>query len=106
MTTQTDVRTHAELWIWWIILSPLVAIWGFLLDGLYIGVTHTRDMRNAMLQSVILFLLANILLINWWGNTGLWISYFVLMLARALTLWRYYPRILTAMHKPAALHTK
>ncbi len=106
MTNQLDVRAHAGQWLWWIILSPLVAIWGFLLDGLYIGVTHTRDMRNAMLQSVAVFLLANLLLIHWWGNTGLWMSYYVLMLARALTLWRYYPRILTAMRAAATSDLK
>ncbi len=101
MTTQEAVRDHANLWLWWIIVSPLVGVASFLLDGIYIGVTHTRDMRNAMLQSAIIFLAANLLLVQLFGNHGLWMSYMVLMLARALTLYRTYPRIIHAM-KPVA----
>lgn len=97
MTTQSAVREHANLWLWWIVISPVVGVAGFLLDGIYIGVTHTRDMRNAMLQSALIFLAANLALVQLFGNNGLWMSYMVLMLARALTLYRTYPRIIAAI---------
>lgn len=102
MTTQDAVRIYAEQWIWWVIFSPLIGVWSFMLDGIFIGVTHTRDMRNAMLQSVIIFLLANLLLIKLFGNAGLWASYYVLMIARTATLYRTYPRIIEAMTAPFA----
>jgi len=69
---------------------------------IYIGVTHTRDMRDAMLQSLLIFLLANLILVEFFGNTGLWISYYVLMIVRALTLFRTYPRIMQAMERSSA----
>jgi len=94
MTTQEAVREHANRWLPWIIISPLIGVSSFLLDGIYIGVTHTRDMRNAMVVSALVFLVANLLLVQLLGNTGLWMSYFVLMLARTLTLYRTYPRIM------------
>lgn len=97
MTTQADVREYAERWLWWIILSPLIGVGGFMLDGIYIGVTHTRDMRNAMLLSAAIFLVANLILVQLYGNTGVWISYFILMIARALTLYRTYPRIINKL---------
>ena len=98
MTTQTAVREHAGIWLWWIVISPLVGVAGFILDGIYIGVTHTRDMRNAMIQSAIIFLAANLDLVKLFGNHGLWMSYMVLMIVRALTLLRTYPRIINAMN--------
>ena len=98
MSDQPQVREMAAIWLWWIIFSPLVAVTGFILDGIYIGVTHTRDMRNGMLQSVVIFLLANLMLVELFGNTGLWISYYILMIARALTLFRTYPRIMQAIY--------
>jgi len=102
MSDQPPVQEMAATWLWWIIFSPLVAVTGFILDGIYIGVTHTRDMRNAMLQSVVIFLLANLILVKFFGNTGLWISYYILMIVRALTLFRTYPRIMRAMQRSPA----
>ena len=102
MSDQPQVREMAAIWLWWIVFSPLVAVTGFILDGIYIGVTHTRDMRNAMLQSLVIFLLANLILVEFFGNTGLWISYYILMIARALTLFRTYPRIMQAMQGSTA----
>ena len=109
MSDQPEVKEMAAIWLWWIIFSPLVAVTGFILDGIYIGVTQTRDMRNGMLQSVAIFLLANLMLVELFGNTGLWISYYILMIARALTLFRTYPRIMQAMYSattPKEIHEK
>ena len=102
MTTQESVRSFAEQWLWWIVFSPLIGVWSFMLDGIFIGVTHTRDMRNAMLQSLVIFLLANLVLISLFGNAGLWASYYVLMIARTATLYRTYPRIIEAMGAQSA----
>ena len=99
MTTQQEVRDHARNWLWWIVLTPIVGISSFILDGIYIGVTHTREMRNAMLQSATIFLAANLLLVHFWGNDGLWMSYMILMIARSVTLFRNYPGIIAAMRE-------
>jgi len=66
--------------------QPLVGIAGFILDGVFIGTTRTRAMRNGMFLSVAIFLVALEVNIRLLGNHGLWLAYFILMIARALTL--------------------
>ena len=59
-------------------------------DGIYIGATWTRDMRNAMLQSVAIYVVALFILVPAFGNHGLWAALMVLNLARGVTMgWRY-----------------
>jgi len=94
MTTQKEVQNAARTWLWWIALTPLVGVWSFLLDGIFTGTTHTREMRNGMIISLTVFICASAVLVPLIHNHGLWISYYVLMLARAATLGYWYPRIL------------
>jgi len=94
MTTQEEVQKAARAWIWWVALSPLVGVWSFLLDGIFTGTTHTREMRNGMIISVTIFVSASLVLVPLLGNHGLWLSYYILMLARAATLGYWYTRIL------------
>jgi len=94
MTTQKEVQNAARTWVWWIILSPLVGVWSFLLDGIFTGTTHTREMRNGMIVSLTLFICASAILVPLMNNHGVWLSYYILMLARAATLGFWYSRIL------------
>ncbi len=64
-----------------------------MLDGIFIGATRSREMRNAMIVSVAAYGLALYLLEPALGNHGLWLSLMILMLARAVTLGAYFPRI-------------
>lgn len=92
-TSLTEVRLAAETYLWWMIVSPLISVWSFLLDGIFIGATRTAAMRNAMLLSLAAFLLANWLLLPPLGNHGLWLSLMLFMAARAVTLGLYYPAL-------------
>ncbi len=70
LSVDTDVRAAARTYLPWAIGAPLLGVWAFQLDGIFIGATRTTDMRNAMLISTAVFLLA------WWalqpwGNHGL-----------------------------------
>jgi Na+-driven multidrug efflux pump len=56
------------------------------MDGVYIGATWSRDMRNMMLLSFALFVVALIALPQWWGNHGLWAALHVFLIARGLSL--------------------
>ena len=80
------VQSEAYRYLWWIVLSPLIGVWGFLLDGIFIGITHTRAMRNGMLLALLCFVTSTLLLVPIMGNHGLWLAYFILMIARAITL--------------------
>ena len=88
-----EVHRHADKYLWWIIIAPLIGVWGFMLDGIFIGITYTRAMRNGMLIALACFILSAYLLIPLMGNHGLWLAYCVLMIARAATLALSYRRI-------------
>lgn len=93
MTNMDDIRALTRLYLPWMILSPLVSIWGFQLDGIFIGATRTADMRNAMLFSLAIYGFALALLVPTFGNHGLWAAFTVFMIARAVTLGFYYPAL-------------
>ncbi len=86
ITAIPAVQTAAADYLYWLILSPLVSVWSFQLDGIFIGATRTAAMRNAMLASLAIFLACVWILIPIWGNHGLWLALIVFMLARAMTL--------------------
>jgi MATE family multidrug resistance protein len=78
---------------------PLAALYialsvaAFQLDGIFIGATRTRDMRNASIASCAVFVITAKLLTPPMGNTGLWLAFLVFVIARALTLAAYYPSL-------------
>ncbi len=93
ITGIADVRSTAEEFLPWLVLTPIVSVWSFMLDGIFIGTTRTVAMRNAMFASLVVFLGAVWLFLPIWGNHGLWAALIVLMVVRALTLGFWYPRI-------------
>lgn len=85
---QTDipsVRETADLYLPYLAVLPLIAVWSYLLDGLFIGATRAREMRNGMLLTV-LILLPFAWALQGFGNHGLWISFLLFMTLRSLTL--------------------
>ena len=95
-TVLPEVRATAEAFLPWIVLSPLVSVWSFLLDGIFIGTTRTAAMRNAMAVSVLAYLSACWLLVPTLGNHGLWLAFTLFMAVRAVTLAVAFPRLLRA----------
>ncbi|MDE4175469.1 MATE family efflux transporter [Phaeobacter sp. PT47_59] len=93
MTTSPEVRAAARLFLMWAALAPILSVASYMLDGVYIGATWTRDMRIAMIQSVSLYVIALLALVPLFGNHGLWAALMVLNVARAVTLARRYPRL-------------
>ncbi len=70
----------------WSIFLPLISVWSFQLDGIFIGCTWSREMRNSMILSLIAYLIALAVLVPLWGNNGLWAGLAVLMIVRAITM--------------------
>lgn len=92
LTTAPDVRASARTYLPWLGLAPLAGVTGWMLDGIFIGATLTRDMRVAMIQSVAVFIGCVLILPPVWGNHGLWAALMALNLARAVTMLRRYPK--------------
>lgn len=86
LTGIEEVQTTAWQYLPWLWLLPFASVWGFLLDGIFIGATRTRDMQNTMLFSALLVFLPVWWLTTGWGNHGLWFSLISLMLARAASM--------------------
>ncbi len=78
----------------WVIIIPPVASFCYQLDGIFIGASQTREMRNAMIISVASFILISIYLTKHFGNHGLWLSLLLFMIFRSLTLNYFLAKIL------------
>ena len=93
LTTLPGVREVAFAHLPWAAVYVLVSVAAFQLDGVFIGATRTREMRNAGVLSLAAFLLAAWPLTAAWGNHGLWAAFVVYVIARAGALWPYYRRM-------------
>ena len=78
----------------WIIIIPPAASFCYQLDGIFIGASQTKEIRNAMIVSVLSFIGISIYLTSYFGNHGLWFSLLLFMILRALTLQFYFSKIL------------
>jgi len=92
MSTAPEVRQTARAFLPWIAVAPLIGIASWMFDGIFIGATLTREMRNAMLASVAVYIAALMLLVPAFGNHGLWAALMVLNAVRGVTMAAYYPR--------------
>lgn len=92
ITSAPDVRETARRFLPWLCLAPLVSVAGYVFDGIFIGATLTREMRNAVLVSATVYALAVAALVPLFGNHGLWVALLLLNAMRAVTMARYYPR--------------
>ena len=92
MTTAPEVRVAARAYLPWIAAAPLIGIASWMFDGIFIGATLTREMRNAMFVSVLIYVAALLLLLPAFGNHGLWAALMVLNATRGFAMARLYPR--------------
>jgi len=93
LTDQAAVRAAAETYLPWAALSPVISVWGFLFDGVFIGATRTRELMVSMVMSLAVFVAASSPLLALHGNHGLWAALLMFMAARGVTLARYLPRV-------------
>ncbi|MEM7440413.1 MAG: MATE family efflux transporter [Pseudomonadota bacterium] len=93
MTTSSEVRAEAGAYLPWLVLAPFVCGPSFLIDGVFIGATRGRDLRNMMAISFAVYTLAVATLPVAYANHGLWGAFMVFFLARAMTLCARYPAL-------------
>jgi MATE family, multidrug efflux pump len=100
MTASEDIRRGARDYLWFVVLAPMLAVFAFAYDGVFIGATWARDMRNLMVVSLLIFLGAWLLL-RPFGNAGLWGAMLVHYAARGGLQALRYPALLRASFKLA-----
>jgi MATE family multidrug resistance protein len=93
MATAPEVREAARAFLPWVVAGAVLSLASYMLDGIFIGATETRAMRNAMLLSVAIYAGAVAVLVPAFGNHGLWAALMVLNVVRGLTLGVLYPRV-------------
>jgi len=96
-STNAEVVAAAERAYPWVIVAPVVSVWCFLLDGVFIGATRGRELRNGMLISAAAGLAALQLAFWFDGNAGLWAALTLFFAVRALPLAFWYRRIPQAL---------
>lgn len=95
LTSQESIYETARQFMFWVVLTPLVTVASFVWDGIYIGVTASREMRNSMLAATLLvFAPAFYFLQNILGNHALWLAMMLFMLARGIFQTILFPRVL------------
>ncbi|SEL57703.1 multidrug resistance protein, MATE family [Halomonas daqiaonensis] len=89
LTGLPEVRATAGDYLPWMVVMPLVAVWSYLFDGVFIGATAIREMRNSIYAGLAVYLPL------WWltiplGNHGLWLSFLAFAVVRSVVLAAYY----------------
>jgi MATE family multidrug resistance protein len=90
LTDLPDVRGAALQYLPWLIISPLISVWSFLYDGVYVGATRAREMRNLMLLSTFGVFVPAWYLLQGFGNHGLWLAFTLFMASRGIGMHFWY----------------
>ncbi|HIF51265.1 MAG TPA: MATE family efflux transporter [Thiotrichaceae bacterium] len=90
LTNIEPVREVALLYLPWMVVLPLISVWCFLLDGIFIGATRGPEMRNSMLICTFVFFLPLWYVFQYLGNHGLWLAFTLFIAIRGVTLGIYY----------------
>jgi MATE family multidrug resistance protein len=97
LTNQPEVQAVALTFLPWAAASPLISVWSFQLDGIFIGATRTADLRNSAFISTLIYIVAAMALQRALENQGLWIAFCLFMGLRGLFLALRYPAILRGL---------
>lgn len=93
MTTAPDVRQEARSYLIYMVLSPIMGFAAWMFDGIFIGATRTRDMRNMMIVSTVIYFASVVPLMASFGNHGLWGGMLISFVVRGATLAVRYPAL-------------
>ena len=93
MTDLPNIETISLSYSYWVVIIPLISSFCYQFDGIFVGASQTKELRNAMIISVCIYIISAVYLISNFGNLGLWISFSIFFIARALTLFAYVGRI-------------
>ena len=93
------IRDLSSSYAVWLIIMPLISSFCFQFDAIFIGVSQTKELRNAMIFSVFFYLIISLVLTSIIGNTGVWISLCIFMILRALSLYYYMNRIYSRFNR-------
>ena len=95
MSDIDEVKKLSSSFVIWLIILPFIASFCYQFDGIFIGASQTKELRNAMMFSVFCYLIISIVLTKYYSNTGVWISLCLFMIFRAMSLFYYLKNIIS-----------
>ena len=93
MTNISNVKAISLSFSYWVVIIPFISSFCYQFDGIFVGASQTKELRNAMIISVLIFVISSFFLIQSFSNLGLWIAFSIFLVMRALTLFAYLGRI-------------
>ena len=93
MTNIPNVKSISLSYSYWVVIIPFISSFCYQFDGIFIGASQTKELRNAMIISVSIFILSSFFLVKSFNNLGLWISLCIFLVLRALTLFAFLGRV-------------
>jgi len=93
MAKVPEVQAEARSYLGYMVAAPILGLAAYMLDGVFIGATRSRDMRNMMALSLVVYVAAAAALVPTLGNHGLWLALLVSFIARGVTLGLRYPAL-------------
>jgi MATE family multidrug resistance protein len=93
MSDINEIRILSSSYVVWLIILPIISSFCYQFDGIFIGTSQTKELRNAMIFSVLIYLIISILLTKFLFNNGIWMSLCIFMILRAISLFYYLDKI-------------
>jgi MATE family multidrug resistance protein len=93
MSDLEEIRELSSSYVIWLIILPLISSFCYQFDGIFIGASQTKELRNAMVFSVLSYLIISIILTKLIFNNGIWMSLCIFMILRAISLFYYLDKI-------------
>lgn len=93
LTGIPEVRAAAAAYLPWPVVLPVIAVWAYTYDGVYLAATRTTAMRNTVILSFAVYVAILFTLVPVYGNTALWIALAVFLGLRGLLLHLLYPAL-------------
>lgn len=94
ITKEIEIQQIAQEYVYYAGIYILFSFVAFQLDGVFIGATRSKEMRNASILSLMVLVSIGYFLSLYYGNLGLWISFIIYVIARGVSLGLYFPKLM------------
>lgn len=93
LAKDAEVQATARNFLPYMVFAPVIGCAAWMLDGIFIGAARGRDMRNMMILSACVYVIAAVILIPIFDNHGVWAALLISFAARGVTLGARYPAL-------------
>lgn len=92
-TDHENIRVQAYAVLIWLTILPVISVWSYQYDGIFIGATASKEMLTTMALAFVLYSVLLVLLVPLFGNHGLWLAFLVMNAVRGLGQAAIWPKV-------------